>query len=102
MQNYQLPYAFTIGKAHYTVRLYDAKFKQNSFGHIIYVARHINIVKSVGGVPRNPSAVRGTFWHEMTHAVLAEMKSDLAFDEQFVSMFASRLHKAIETAEFDK
>lgn len=102
MKSYQLPHAFYIGKAYYTVRFGTAQRQPPVYGSIVYAARHINIIKTVGGVSRKPRDVRGTFWHEVTHAVLAEMKSDLAFNETFVSAFASRLHNAIETAEFDK
>lgn len=102
MKNYQLPHACTVGKTRYTIRLYAAKNSPRSYGQIVYAAAHINIANAVNGTPRSPGAVRGTFWHELTHAVLHEMGSALAQDEQFVSMFASRLHKAIETAEFDK
>jgi hypothetical protein len=42
-----------------------------------------------------------TFWHELTHAILHDMDEDrLNRDERFVTRFANRLAKAIETARF--
>lgn len=41
-----------------------------------------------------------TFWHELTHAILHDMKSKLNHDEKFVSAFADRLDQAIKTARF--
>lgn len=50
--------------------------------------------------PRPDAAVRTTFWHELTHAVLFEMGDKLATNEAFVTEFARLLSGAIETARF--
>jgi hypothetical protein len=45
--------------------------------------------------------VEDTFWHELTHAILADMGMHaLNNDETFVTGFANRLTKAIQTARF--
>jgi hypothetical protein len=57
----------------------------------------------------NPSGTRkysnsqksNTFWHELTHAILGDMDSGLAYNERFVSRFADRLDQAIKTAKFE-
>jgi hypothetical protein len=41
-----------------------------------------------------------TFWHELTHAILHDMKNDLTYDEKFVVAFSKRLDQAIKTAKF--
>ena len=43
---------------------------------------------------------RETFWHEITHAILHDMKSKLDYDEKFVTAFSQRLDQAIKTARF--
>ena len=43
---------------------------------------------------------RETFWHEITHAILHDMKNGLSYDEDFVTKFSKRLDQAIKTAEF--
>jgi predicted SprT family Zn-dependent metalloprotease len=48
-----------------------------------------------------PEQVQETFWHEVTHAILHDMGRDtLNKDEKFVTEFAHRLTKAINTARF--
>jgi hypothetical protein len=43
---------------------------------------------------------RETFWHEITHAILHDMKCKLDYDEKFVNAFSQRLDQAIKTAKF--
>ena len=47
-----------------------------------------------------PKQQFNTFWHELTHAILEDMGSDLYNDEKFISMFSDRLTNAITTAKF--
>jgi hypothetical protein len=41
-----------------------------------------------------------TFWHEITHAILHDMKNQLSYNEKFVTAFSQRLDQAIKTARF--
>jgi hypothetical protein len=42
-----------------------------------------------------------TFWHELVHAILNDMGEDLLNNnEKFVTGFANRLTKAIQSARF--
>ncbi len=43
---------------------------------------------------------RETFWHEITHAILHDMKSKLSYDEKFVTAFSQRLDQIVKTARF--
>ncbi len=47
------------------------------------------------------ASMRETFWHELTHAILHDMKSPLRSDEKFVTAFSKRLSRAIDTAKFE-
>lgn len=42
-----------------------------------------------------------TFWHEITHAILHDMKHPLYKNEKFVEAFSKRLNNTIHSAEFD-
>ena len=50
------------------------------------------------GYKFTPSQRANTFWHELTHAILHDMDSELNYDEKFVSAFSDRLSQAVETA----
>jgi hypothetical protein len=41
------------------------------------------------------------FWHEVTHAILHDMKHPLWRSEKFVQAFAKRLNDSIHSAEFE-
>ena len=41
-----------------------------------------------------------TFWHEITHAILHDMKNQLSYNEKFVTALSQRLDQAIKTAKF--
>ena len=45
--------------------------------------------------------IANTFWHELTHAILHDMKHKLETDEKFVTAFADRLTQAVNSARFD-
>lgn len=39
----------------------------------------------------------GTFWHELTHGILIDMNHGLWDNEKFVTRFATRLHRAVDS-----
>jgi hypothetical protein len=45
-----------------------------------------------------PAEVSDTFWHELTHAILHDMNHPLWKNERFVSGFAERLNRAVNSA----
>jgi CYTH domain-containing protein len=49
---------------------------------------------------RTPKKMAESFWHEVTHAVLFDMKDPRWDDEKFVTAFSKRLTQVIHTAEF--
>ena len=56
--------------------------------------------KDIAGDSFSASQRAETFWHELTHAILEDMKSGLSYNEDFVTKFSKRLDQAIKTAEF--
>jgi hypothetical protein len=77
--------------------------EKNLMGRTYYPDRNIKIglkSNSTGRVYK-PTEVHDTFWHEVVHAILHDMGEDsLNRNERFVTRFANRLTKAIETARF--
>lgn len=56
--------------------------------------------KDVKGFAFSKAERSETFWHELTHAILHDMKNKLSYDEKFVVAFSQRLDQAIKTARF--
>ena len=56
--------------------------------------------KDVHGYKFSKAERSETFWHELTHAILHDMKNKLSYDEKFVVAFSQRLDQAIKTARF--
>lgn len=98
----QIPTTIKVGK--HTYRIYQPEQmvtpatvgRTNYAFNIMAIATHGN----VSGKPRTEKQRSETFWHELTHAILNDMGSDLERDEQFVTAFSSRLNDAIRSAKF--
>lgn len=56
--------------------------------------------KDVRGYKFDKDERSETLWHELTHAILHDMKNKLSYDEKFVTAFSQRLDQAIKTAKF--
>ena len=56
--------------------------------------------KDIDGDSYSASQRAETFWHELTHAILYDMGSELNKDEKFVTAFSNRLNQAILSAKF--
>ena len=87
-----IPRKIKIGRKQYTV--HQCKQPRHINGRIFYELQTIEIQ------PRDPRDMLGTFWHEITHAILYDMKDPRCRDEAFVASFSQRLHKAIQSARF--
>lgn len=88
------PSSFKIGASPYRVQ-YRHEDGGKQYGTIYYGTKAIVIYTK----NRSEEAVSETFWHEMTHAVLYEMKHKLYNDEKFVTQFAKLLNEAINSAK---
>jgi len=84
------------------VEVIEAMIDKTYMGRVHYDAQHIRIgTRDHSGKPFTKHEVGDTFWHELTHAILHDMDSPLYRDERFVSAFATRLNRAINTAKFE-
>lgn len=95
----KLPYTMKVGrkKVYVTLRARNGRRVTGCYSPLVgaltvYTGHELR--------PRNDAAIRTTFFHELTHAVLYEMGHKLARDETFVTEFARLLSGAIETAVF--
>jgi hypothetical protein len=99
-----LPRKIKVGTKWYSVEVVEAMAEKGFMGRVYYPDQKIKIGKSSNTTGRQfkPEQVHDTFWHEVVHAILADMGEDrLNGNERFVTGFANRLTKAIETARFE-
>lgn len=92
-----IPKSFKIGRRRYNVR--TVPDSRRYAGLIVPEAKAISIMQRYKGKPRSAEQQAGTFWHEVTHAVLYEMDHVLWGNEKFVTEFSTRLHQVMQTAE---
>jgi exoribonuclease II len=99
----QFPRRMRVGKKMYSVEIVEAMLDKKFIGNINFDNQRIAIAS------RHPSTgrllagaeVRDSFWHELVHAILHDMgRHNLNRDEGFVTGFANRLSKAIDSARF--
>lgn len=95
----KIPKQVTVGDSVYVIQEPDRV--ASCHGKIHYDRRVIKIGKGNTYGAYTDDERSNTFWHELTHAILHDMGSGLAYDEEFVADFSDRLHKAIKTAKFE-
>lgn len=93
-----VPTAVRIGPHKYKINL--TRTPAGRLGDVCYQSLTIRINPQVGERKRSPAEMTETFWHEVTHAILYDMKNPLFKDESFVEGFSKRLNVAVNTAEF--
>lgn len=99
----KIPKKIKVGKKWYAVNQVKHMHKLGVVGGtwykdaVIEVATHSNI----RNVRFKREEMYDTFWHELTHAILKDMGSELEADEKFVTEFSERLTNAIISARFD-
>ena len=96
-----IPKQVTVGKTTYNVNQRRKPRRRFTVGEVCYDARYIDIVTHSNWTGRafKQEELSDTFWHELTHAILHEMKHPLRDDEAFVTQFSSLLNKAILSAK---
>jgi len=98
----KIPKSITVGKKQYDVKIIKKMMREGMMGStnykekVIQVATHSNVY----GTRFKKEEISDTFWHELTHAILKDMGSDLENNESFVSAFSKRLNNAILSARF--
>lgn len=95
----QLPFKFKLKRQWYAVQQYPLQHVRCQ-GRFYPTRRAIEIFAGRKRAPRKPAEIRQTFWHEVTHAILHQMKHPLWNDEAFVEGFSQLLSQAIDTSEF--
>lgn len=97
----KIPTSVRVGRSNYDVEMTDnlpPRIRGRALlGVRIIQLNPVNLRKR----PRTEEELRETFWHELTHAILAEMDSPLFKNEAFVTKFAKHLHTAINSARFE-
>lgn len=93
-----IPKTLEIGPVRYDVRVTYTPDSPR-VGYITYAMQDLWINRCDGrGGMRTPKAMAGTFWHEVTHGILHDMKHPLRDDEKFVSAFSKRLLQVVYSA----
>ena len=98
-----LPTKLKVGDKWYSVEVVEAMREKGLMGRVYYPEQKIKIglISNRTGTKFKLERVQDTFWHEVVHAILQDMGRDaLNSDEKFVTGFANRLTKAIQTAKF--
>lgn len=98
----QLPRKIKVGDRWYSVEIVETMQRRAQMGCVYYGPGIVEIAtkSNTTNKPYSKNEVSDTFWHELTHAILYDMGSTLYKNEKFVTRFASRLAKAINTARF--
>ena len=100
----QLPKKIRVGNKWYSVEVVEAMVEKGYMGKVYYPEQKIKIglTSTQTGKKFKSADVHDTFWHEVVHAILEDMGYEtLNRNERFVTGFAKRLNKAIETARFE-
>lgn len=98
----QLPRKIKVGDRWYSVEIVETMQRRAQMGCVYYGPGIVEIAtkSNTTNKPYSKNEISDTFWHELTHAILYDMGSTMYKNEKFVSRFANRLAKAINTARF--
>lgn len=91
----QIPKSFKLGKQTWTV-VPRADGADYLYGRAYPGYRVVQVCERVD---RTEAQRSETFWHEVTHAILHDMKDPRWNDEKFVTAFSKRLNQVINTAK---
>ena len=98
-----IPRRIRVGKKMYSVEIVEAMLEKKSMGRVNYPQQTIRLgrTSNVTGRKYANEEIQDTFWHEVVHTILYDMGLDtLNRNERFVTGFANRLTKAINSARF--
>ena len=96
-----IPTKIMVGSKAYSVEVVEAMLDKAEMGNINLRQKRIRIgeTSNVTGAPYTEKQKAETFWHEVVHAILHDMKSPLYRNEKFVDGFSSRLTKVVLTSK---
>lgn len=97
-----IPHRIRIGTKMYSIDIVESMYRKREMGRVTYGTQNIQIgtTSNVTGKRYSDIQMSETFWHELVHAILYEMDSQLHNDEKFVDTFAMHLSRAIQSAKF--
>jgi hypothetical protein len=95
-----IPKKIKVGLKWYDVEMLDTMPNKGKMGRVFFTSKLIQIAQRSNRTGRTfkPAEVNDTFWHELTHAILHDMDHPLWKNERFVSGFAERLNRAVNSA----
>ena len=98
----RIPKKLKVGKRWYKVSVVNKMPQFGMMGSTNYKTADITVAthSTMTDKRYKPEQVSDTFWHELTHAILYDMGSELNTDEKFVTEFSNRLNQAILSAKF--
>ncbi len=99
-----IPRRIRIGKKQYSIDVVETLLNRGDMARVFYDKNKIEIGKRSARTGRKYSRneMHDSFWHELVHAILYDMDEHvLNGNERFVTEFAKRLAKAIDSARFE-
>ena len=95
-----IPKKVKVGRKWFDVEMLDTMPKKGTMGRAFFQSQLIQIAQRSNRTGRTfkPAEISDTFWHELTHAILHDMEHPLWEIERFVSGFAERLNRAVNSA----
>tara|TARA_R110000868_G_scaffold112176_6_gene302337 strand:- start:3312 stop:3617 length:306 start_codon:yes stop_codon:yes gene_type:complete len=100
----RIPKKMRVGDKWYSVDVVESMRKRGDMARVFYPEQRIEIGMRSNRTGKSfaPAAINNSFWHEVVHAILHDMgRESLNRDERFVTAFADRLSKAVDTAKFE-
>ena len=96
-----IPKEIKVGKTKYTIEWFESICKGRLIcrGFVSYITKVIGLSRGYSKRRYSSKQISETFWHEVTHAILYDMKNDLYKDEKFVTEFSKSLNNAILSAK---
>lgn len=98
------PRSIRVGKKRYSIDVVETMIQRGDMARVHYDENKIEIGQRSNKTGRkfNRKQMNDSFWHELVHAILYDMDAHtLNKNEKFVSEFALRLSKAIDSARFE-
>ena len=97
-----IPHRIRVGDHLYSIDVVESMRYKRDMGRTHYNDKRIEIGKNSNTTGRafTNDEIDDTFWHEIVHAILYEMKHHLYDNEKFVDEFAKHLARAIRSAKF--
>lgn len=88
----KIPEKIKIGGTEYSVEKVPG-IPDRLMGDCNYAATTIRLAETIDSITTSSESMRSTFFHELTHAILAEMGSELNSNEEFVQTMSTFINQ---------